>query len=52
MAPDHLGMLMPSDPNAPMGELRTQYAEQGYLWLRGILDRSEVLEFRRLGAPA
>ena len=46
-APDRLGMLIPSDPNAPMAELRSQFAEQGYLWLKGILDRSEVLAFRR-----
>lgn len=46
-ASDRLGMLIPSDPNAPTAELRTQFAEQGYLWLKGILDRSEVLAFRR-----
>ena len=47
MAPDRLGMLVPTDPNRPMAELREQYAQQGYLWLRGILDRGEVLAFRR-----
>jgi ectoine hydroxylase-related dioxygenase (phytanoyl-CoA dioxygenase family) len=30
-----------------MAELRKQYAAQGYLWLRGLLDRDEVLDFRR-----
>jgi ectoine hydroxylase-related dioxygenase (phytanoyl-CoA dioxygenase family) len=30
-----------------MAELRNQYRAQGYLWLRGILDRAEVLAFRR-----
>jgi ectoine hydroxylase-related dioxygenase (phytanoyl-CoA dioxygenase family) len=46
-APDRLGMLVPTDPNRPMAELRAQYGQQGYLWLRGILDRGEVLVFRR-----
>jgi ectoine hydroxylase-related dioxygenase (phytanoyl-CoA dioxygenase family) len=45
--PDRLGWLMPSDPHAPIARLREQYAEQGYLWLRGILNRAEVLAFRR-----
>lgn len=45
--PDRLGQLIPSDPNVPIVELRAQYQDQGYLWLKGILDRSEVLAFRR-----
>jgi ectoine hydroxylase-related dioxygenase (phytanoyl-CoA dioxygenase family) len=44
--PDRLGWLTPSDPHAPVTLLRAQFQEQGYLWLRGILDRAEVLEFR------
>ena len=47
MAPGRLGMLTPTDPNRPIAELRAQYTEQGYLWLRSILDRDEVLDFRR-----
>ena len=47
MAPDRLGLLVPSNPNLPLRELRARYVEHGYLWLRGILDRSEVLDFRR-----
>ena len=46
-APDRLGRLIPSGPDVPIAELRSQYQEQGYLWLKGILDRSEVLAFRR-----
>jgi ectoine hydroxylase-related dioxygenase (phytanoyl-CoA dioxygenase family) len=45
--PDRLGRLTPSDPNLPIARLREQYREQGYLWLKGILDRDEVLAFRR-----
>jgi len=45
--PDRLGMLTPTNPGLPIQELRDRYAQQGYLWLRGILDRSEVLDFRR-----
>jgi hypothetical protein len=45
--PDRLGELAPSDPHAPIDSLREQYRSQGYLWLRGILDRDAVLAFRR-----
>lgn len=46
MTPDRLGWLIPSDPRAPLAELRAQYRAQGYLWLRGILDADAVLAFR------
>ena len=46
-APNRLGWLMPSDPAASMSSLRAQFDEQGYLWLKGILDRADVLDFRR-----
>ncbi|MEN9934353.1 MAG: hypothetical protein RLZZ387_932, partial [Chloroflexota bacterium] len=45
--PSRLGRLTPSDPGRPIAELREQYEAQGYLWLRGALDRGEVLAFRR-----
>src|SRR5690349_3494713 len=44
--PHRLGRLIPSDPSAPLAELRDQYAAQGYLWLKGLLDRDAVLAFR------
>lgn len=46
-APNRLGWLIPSDPAAPVASLREQYQAQGYLWLKGILNRREVLDFRR-----
>jgi ectoine hydroxylase-related dioxygenase (phytanoyl-CoA dioxygenase family) len=46
-APNRLGWLTPSDPNAPMDDLREQYQQQGYLWLKGVLDRDAVLAFRQ-----
>lgn len=45
-APERLGSLVASDPTAPLAELRAQYAAQGYLWLKGLLDRKRVLAFR------
>jgi ectoine hydroxylase-related dioxygenase (phytanoyl-CoA dioxygenase family) len=45
--PHRLGNLVPSDPAAPLDDLREQYAAQGYLWLKGFLDRETVLAFRR-----
>ena len=44
--PARLGWLTPSDPAAPMPQLVEQYQSQGYLWLKGILNRDDVLDFR------
>jgi hypothetical protein len=46
-APNRLGRLTPTDPARPRSALWGQYQAQGYLWLRGILDRRSVLDFRR-----
>lgn len=43
---NRLGRLTPTDPRTPIAQLRKQYAAQGYLWLKGLLDRNEVLAFR------
>lgn len=45
--PNRLGRLIPTDPVQPLNALQNQYRAQGYLWLKGILNRNEVLEFRR-----
>lgn len=45
--PNRLGWLTPSDPAEPLAALRARYREHGYLWLKGLLDRDEVLDFRR-----
>lgn len=47
MAADRLGWLTPTDPASPMEALRARYRQDGYLWLKGVLDRAEVLAFRR-----
>jgi hypothetical protein len=46
-SPAQLGRLIPSDPHAPMDELRTQLKAQGYLWLRGFFPREDVIALRR-----
>ena len=43
---DKIGRLQPTDPTLPRAELWEQYQAQGYLWLKGILSRSDVLAFR------
>ena len=45
--PRWLGWLEPTDPSQPMKVLKEQYKAQGYLWLKNMLDRSEVLAIRR-----
>lgn len=38
--------LRPSSPDLPLDELRKRYSKDGYLFLRGLLPRSEVLKAR------
>ena len=45
-APDRLGWLVPTDAGRPLGEIWEQFNAQGYVWLKGILDRKMVLDFR------
>lgn len=45
--PDRLGTLVPTDPAQPRAAVWAQYQAQGYLLLKGILDRRAVLDFRR-----
>jgi ectoine hydroxylase-related dioxygenase (phytanoyl-CoA dioxygenase family) len=47
LTPQILGRLQPSDPSAPIEDLRAQYRAQGYLWLKHFLAREDVLAFRR-----
>jgi ectoine hydroxylase-related dioxygenase (phytanoyl-CoA dioxygenase family) len=41
-----LGRLTPSSPNEDMDRLRASLKHEGYLWLRGFLDRQTVFDFR------
>ncbi|MEI7470074.1 MAG: dehydrogenase, partial [Chloroflexota bacterium] len=43
---EQLGRLVPSDPNAPIGDLWAQLKTQGYLWMRGFFPRQEIIGFR------
>ncbi len=45
--PHRLGWLEPTDPALPIATLRERYRTQGYLWLKGMLDRDAVLSLRR-----
>src|SRR5688500_2495380 len=46
-SPARLGWLAPSDPAEDLAALRSRYDSEGYLWLRSLLPRAAVLEFRR-----
>lgn len=46
--PNRMGWLTPSDPSEPLPELVTRFRHDGYLWLKGFLDRDAVLAFRRM----
>jgi ectoine hydroxylase-related dioxygenase (phytanoyl-CoA dioxygenase family) len=47
MSPQRLGWLTPSDPAEPLDTLRERFRQDGYIWLKGILPRQKVLDFRR-----
>jgi ectoine hydroxylase-related dioxygenase (phytanoyl-CoA dioxygenase family) len=47
LAPQRLGWLQPTDPSLAIEELRSRFGAQGYLWLKGVLPRDEILAFRR-----
>lgn len=43
---ENAALLRPSDPSLPLEELRKRYEEDGYLFLKQILPRKDVLEAR------
>ncbi len=45
--PHNIGWLEPSNPHTDRRILWQQYQDQGYVWLKGILPRDQVLRFRR-----
>jgi phytanoyl-CoA hydroxylase len=44
---DQVGELNESSPGLPMDELRRRYNEDGYLFLKGLLPKDDVLEARK-----
>jgi ectoine hydroxylase-related dioxygenase (phytanoyl-CoA dioxygenase family) len=46
MTADRLEWLTPSDPAASIESLREQFRAQGYLWLKRLLNRDAILNFR------
>jgi len=46
LRPEQVGALVASSPDLPLEELRRRYHEDGYLFLKGLLPREDVLEAR------
>ncbi|MER8901595.1 phytanoyl-CoA dioxygenase family protein [Mesorhizobium sp. M0772] len=46
MAPNRLGRLVPTDAGVGIDAIRGLLAEQGYVWLKGMLPRRDVIGFR------
>src|SRR4051812_4090153 len=44
--PNRLGYLSPTDPCVGVEAIRRLYGSQGYVWLKGLLPRGEVIDFR------
>ena len=45
-APNRLGYLAPTDAGVGIDAIRGLLAEQGYVWLKGVLPRRDVIDFR------
>ena len=43
---EQVGSLRPSDPTEPIKDLRQRYQDDGYLFLKGLLPREDVLKAR------
>jgi len=46
LQPEDIAFLRPSDPSLPLEELRKRYEEDGYLFLKQLLPREDVLKAR------
>ncbi|KAF2763018.1 hypothetical protein EJ05DRAFT_495860 [Pseudovirgaria hyperparasitica] len=46
LQPHQTGILRPSRPDLPLDELRRRYQEDGYLFLKGLLHRTDILQAR------
>lgn len=46
LKPEEIARLKSSDPNLPLGELRSRFKDNGYLYLKGLLPREDVLKAR------
>jgi ectoine hydroxylase-related dioxygenase (phytanoyl-CoA dioxygenase family) len=46
MSPKRLGSLQASAATTPIPQLREQFKEQGYIWLKHFFDRADILKFR------
>ncbi|KAF9732235.1 hypothetical protein PMIN06_011329 [Paraphaeosphaeria minitans] len=47
LRPEQVGPLRQSSPDLPVEELRKRYEEDGYVYLKGLLPREDVLEARQ-----
>ena len=45
-AANRMGYLTPTSATTSLVEMRRQYEEQGYLFIKGFLDRQDVIDFR------
>ncbi|KAF1970190.1 hypothetical protein BU23DRAFT_601118 [Bimuria novae-zelandiae CBS 107.79] len=47
LRPEQVGRLEESSPDLPVGELRRRYEQDGYVFLKGLLPRADVLQARK-----
>ncbi|KIW10727.1 hypothetical protein PV08_10026 [Exophiala spinifera] len=56
LGPDEWAVLTPTTPDTPIEEVRRRYTEDGYVFLKGLLPRADVLkareEYFKLLAPS
>lgn len=44
---ERIGWLVPTDPGIGIDAIRRRYQDDGYVWLKGLLPRADVIDFRR-----
>jgi phytanoyl-CoA hydroxylase len=47
LEPSEIARLQPNDPSSNLKDLRRQFEENGYLYLKGVLPRADVLKARQ-----
>lgn len=46
VAPASTGWMLPTPISTPIAEMRARYERDGYLWVKNVLPREDVLDMR------
>jgi len=49
---EHVGQLRPTPKDTPVSEMRQRFREDGYLFVKNVIPRADVLNVRKQYAPS